>query len=152
MGTDIEYDQSIAKAEMVFLPVEKMNRAGIRSIPDYAHVLLVNLRDTGVEFSSSNITPEEKETWINQLGDEDEEFGSTAVFYANPDRVRPVGMPTDRLPTPEEIADARIVENYGDNEGLYEAIENESLDPDGVRAMLIQAVKDARAGMVENPF
>lgn len=48
------------------------------------------------------------------------------------------------IKTPEEIADERIALNYGDALGLEDALGRGFVDVDGIRAMLIEAIKAER--------
>lgn len=150
--SDVRWASEEASAASVIRPLDGMSRESIASIPDGAHTLLVSLNDEGALFSGGKITAEEKARWIRGIPEDEEGYTNAALFYVDPKSLKDHDADFIGLETPEEIADRRIQENYPDPESLELAIDDGSLDADGIRAMLIQAVKDAREGLVRNPF
>lgn len=147
----IEYSEGKDQDDILLKPTGRLDRAELRAIPLGAHILMCTASREGVEFSGYVYNEEMRDSWIGELPDEEAAFESSTVFWVDPARIKDV-PDTEGLLSPEQIANKRLTENYVDEEGVYEAIENQTLDPNGIRAMLVQAVKDARVGLVRNPF
>lgn len=152
MENDVYINPDVDQNRAVIRPVEKFDRATIRKVPIGSHILLVNLEPDGVTFTGNVLDEEVKDGWINGLRSEDDEYASSTLFYVEPDRIKDPYFTPDGATTPEGIVEARIKDRFGDDEGLFEAIEAETITPQVIREMLIQTVKDAREGFVRNPF
>lgn len=149
---EIEYNPEANLADMVIRPIDRFDRPTIRAIPEGAHVLIVGIEENGVTFESGKFSEETRVIYLSGLSNDEEAYDGSTMFYVHPDRLKEAVASPVNLPTPEEIADRRIVENYGTERALTLDINDGRLDADGVRAMLVQAVKDAREGLVQNPF
>lgn len=148
----VEFNPNMDRSEMVIKPIGRFDRFSIHSIPEGAHVLSVTLEEDGVRFEAGVWTEETREAHLAGLPNEDDAYDASTIFYVDPALLKEAVASPANLPTPEEIADRRIAENYGTERALTLDINDGRLDADGVRAMLVQAVKDAREGLVQNPF
>jgi len=151
MGSDMEI-RTDSPEDIVLMPTGRLTRDEIRKIPVGAHILQANVEQDGVTFVGGIFKADSKQAWIDQLEDEDEAFENTTVFYVRPDKLKDPDIPLEGVRDPEEIADARIRENYGDDAALEDMLDRGEVDVDGIRAMLIEAVKQGRKGLVQNPF
>lgn len=136
----------------IFQGIDGPNREDLGLIPFGSHVLLMNLKEDGVDLATGVWREDDLVSWRFQLPDDTTRFENTSMFYVKPENIKEADAPLVNVLPPEEIAEARIRENYGDDVGLEVALEDGSLDVDGIRAMLIEAVKQARKGLVQNPF
>jgi len=148
----VEFKDGANLDDVVLMPTGRLTREEIRKIPTNAHMLQVNIDEDGVSFAGGRFNADSKQAWINQLGDEDEAFENTTVFYVRPEKLKDPDVPLEGLATPEEIADERIRANYNTMSELEDHLDRGEVDADGIRAMLIVAVEQGRKGLVQNPF
>lgn len=127
-----------ASDKSIFVPIHRPNRKDLRSIPLGAHMILANLTDEGVEFSGAEWSVEDRDRWIEMLGDEGECFGSTTIIYVDPARVIMPNMPVRE---PKEIVNAAI------SGWVPTGDMNDDID-----RLMYAVIGLAREGMVVNPF
>lgn len=137
MTDEIQWDKS--PEDCPIIPVSQPNRSDLREIPLGVPTLLVNLKETGTEFSAAEWDAETRDLWISDLADEDERFPSTAMFYVNPRFLKEdANLP---MRPPEEIVDELLMG--------WRPTGDPKVD---VHQILLSAIAKAREGMTVNPF
>ncbi len=116
-------------------PVPRPNREDLRNIPAGAAMLVVNLTEEGVEFVGHTWTEAMRETWIDQLVDEEDSFMSTSIFYVHPSK-----LAVDNLPVKSE------------DEVIAEIKTGWSPAADDMDDFIRDIIRRAREGMTVNPF
>lgn len=130
---DIEWNTP--KGDTVIIPVMRPNREDLRGIPLGAPTLVTNNKEEGTEYVAIEWNAEVRDSWIEQLDDEEERFGVTALFYVNPTFLKGA-EPKREAVLPDHMVVQKVLHDIGD------------ADEDFPLAL----VREARKGLVENPF